>query len=406
MKKFWLTYLLLAVFVALGAYVYLSRPATSENGQGAAAGAQILKLKQQDVVQISLAWDGQSAELRRAAGRGKATGAPGASSRIPAGAAGGASAGTETGWRLVKPVDARADETVVGSLLSTFTDLKASDKVAEKAGNLAQYGLNAPQRSLTLRLRSGKTYTLLVGGQSPLGTDYYVMLKGSSPVYTLPGSDLDVWPKDTAGLRDHRVVMANADQVTALDVTYNGRRLVMSKGKDGVWVVKEPYPGKKPSSTDVQSLLWDLTWLNADGFVNDHPSAADLHRYGLDQPWLAADVSLPGGGAAAGRVRVLVGKQLSASAAAALGTGSAGTAKYYYVKNSSDPTVYAVSTISSITGDLDRLLKPPAPATKKEASSKEAPAKGASGAAPGQATGKGRQVTQQGPPATAANPAH
>ena len=54
----------------------------------------------------------------------------------------------------------------------------------EEAGELSQYGLDAPPFTVTA-VAGGETYTFLYGDQNQMTQDRYLMLEGSDAVYTV-----------------------------------------------------------------------------------------------------------------------------------------------------------------------------------------------------------------------------
>ena len=73
--------------------------------------------------------------------------------------------------------------TLTGNMASAVSAMKAKRQL-EDAGNLSQYGLDAP--SFTVTATAGEeTHTFLYGNQNQMTQDRYLMLEGSDAVYTV-----------------------------------------------------------------------------------------------------------------------------------------------------------------------------------------------------------------------------
>ncbi|HUZ77526.1 MAG TPA: DUF4340 domain-containing protein [Chloroflexota bacterium] len=86
-------------------------------------------------------------------------------------------------WSLVKPSpDANVDQTKISDLVGQVAALNGTRDVASTKGNLAPYGLDKPNITVTMQLKTGKPQVLLVGSRNVDGNYYYAMPQGGSRV--------------------------------------------------------------------------------------------------------------------------------------------------------------------------------------------------------------------------------
>src|SRR3990172_6492818 len=111
------TLLMVLVLLGLGAYVYwVELPKSREEAKK----KTILELKTDDVTQVSLVYADREIVVKRADGK----------------------------WRMIKPVDAPADDTAVNNLISALAEAELK-KTFDDASDLAQYGLDQPFVKIT-----------------------------------------------------------------------------------------------------------------------------------------------------------------------------------------------------------------------------------------------------------------
>ena len=91
-------------------------------------------------------------------------------------------------WQMCKPVAAAAKTTEVDTLLTTFSGLDTDD-FAEAKGELAEYGLDTPQSTISAVLNDGTTATLHVGKEEE--GKLYVKRDDKDTVFRLFKSNVD-----------------------------------------------------------------------------------------------------------------------------------------------------------------------------------------------------------------------
>jgi len=298
-------YVLLALVAALGAYLYFVEIPTAEKE---AKKDKLVSVDKDAVTGIVLAYPDRTIELHKA----------------------------DKGWRLVKPVDAPADDGAVRSLLTTLTDTQVQKTLDEAPSDLAPFGLDRPSPLVTLAVASGTAPpAIAIGKNAPIGGKTYVR-KGEEPKIYLTATSLtfslNKQPKD---LRDKEVMHFQDDEVQRVDITHeDGKTTSLVRKDKDAWTVE---PGDHPAdATEARSYLSSLRATRAVDFPDDAP--ADLAKYGLVKPRLAITVATGKDGAET--QTLLIG-----------GETTQGTQKQLYAKRANAPTVYALGEWSLRTLD-------------------------------------------------------
>ncbi len=230
-------------------------------------------------------------------------------------------------WRLVRPVDAPADETVVKGILSALADAEVQKSLDEVPKDLAPFGLDKPTVTARLTLKDGtQPPAVAVGKNTAIGGKAYVR-KGEEPKLYLTSSSIGFGlNKQAKDLRDKQVVNFQDDDVSRVEIHPQGAEAItlVRKDKDS-WIVD---PGDHPADpTEVRSYLSSLRATRATDFPDDAP--ADLGKYGLLDPRLV--------------VTVVSGKDGTSSQSLVVGGETTqGTQKQVYAKRGDQPTVYAL----------------------------------------------------------------
>ena len=101
-------------------------------------------------------------------------------------------------WQMLKPVVAVAKTTEVDTLLTTFSGLDTDD-FAEATDELAEYGLDTPQSTISALLNDGTTATLHVGKEEE--GKLYVKRDDKDTVFRLFKSNVDNLIKKSDALK-------------------------------------------------------------------------------------------------------------------------------------------------------------------------------------------------------------
>jgi hypothetical protein len=193
-------------------------------------------------------------------------------------------------WTLLKPLQARGDDSKVGDLISQATNARIES--FSDSSNPAAQGLQEPRGTITLHGEGQDKPTVLqIGGNPAEEKDKektYVKLSTREGVVLLPKAIEQLLETKPNDLRDRRLVQVEADIVDRITIQAPGReKLVLARSGEG-WVRK----GEKDepvNATQATRLITDLQSQQVMDFEAD--VATDLPKYGLDQPQVSVTLS-------------------------------------------------------------------------------------------------------------------
>ena len=207
------------------------------------------------------------------------------------------------GFRLVEPLDSPVDRTTVDGIVGALAEVK-SEAVIEAPQAVEVYGLGEGADRVLFGTGKGE-HVLRLGAKTPVGSNTYAARDDDASVYTIPTYRADALRRDLDDLREKRVLRFDREAVTRIDLAWPGGSVALDRGEDG-WRVSAPLDDAADPET-IDSLLSDLSFLRAEGFLDTPPPDAEL---GLDRPAFEAKLSTTG---ADGKPRVFdlrVGKEL------------------------------------------------------------------------------------------------
>jgi Domain of unknown function (DUF4340) len=238
---------------------------------------------------------------------------------------------SDQGWRLVKPVDAAADETVVKTLITTLAGAEVQKTLDQMPTDLGPFGLDKPTVTVRLSVKDGTPPpSVSVGKNTAIGGKTYVR-KGDEPKLYLTTTALSFGlNKQAKDLRNKDLLVFQDDDVKQVEIKAgDGATVTLTRKDKDAWTVG---PGGHPADpTEARSYLSSLRSTRAADFPDDAPT--DLKQYGLDAPRLTVTVTTD-----KGTKTLLLGAETTAGAQ---GTPQ-GTTKQIFAKRGDQPTVYAV----------------------------------------------------------------
>ena len=156
-------------------------------------------------------------------------------------------------WRLLKPVQDRADNSKVADLLTKARNLEVEKFIADKKDKLAEYGLDKPQLVCAVTDRGGKPMKLLVGAKAKDAEDQFYACREEEPfVFTIKKTFLDDFDVKVEDVRNRKVAEFDEDDI---------KRIEIARGKD-VWTLtrqsaSEDWKLLKPREAKAEDLEGD-----------------------------------------------------------------------------------------------------------------------------------------------------
>jgi len=148
-------------------------------------------------------------------------------------------------WQITAPQPLAADQDSVSSLLSTLSSLSAERLLEDKVSRPASYGLAAPAVQIDIALKDNQSKQVLIGDQTPSGNAFYAMLQGDPRLFTVATYTKSSLGKSSEDLRDKRLISADFDKVTQLELTTDQagvkQDITLARNKDS-WQIVKPGP--------------------------------------------------------------------------------------------------------------------------------------------------------------------
>ena len=250
-------------------------------------------------------------------------------------------AGPTPEWRVVEsavkvePFDKRA-ATDVATAFSTLSANEFADNAKPE-----ETGLDSPENTVTVSLRNGKQYRVLIGKKKG-ETDTYVKLADKPQVFLINKYSTDQLNKRPIDFRDKTVCSLTAAEITEISVARDKDPFTLTRppGKTGddAWKLAKP-AGMAPDPSKANSIAGYFVDWKAQGYAEDNSPKTT----GLVKP--AATISV---------------KSNVKGHACTLKVGSETTDKSnYYVMANGQPDIFLVGkwSVDRITVKLDDVKK-------------------------------------------------
>jgi hypothetical protein len=189
-------------------------------------------------------------------------------------------------WRIVQPLQARADSFAVDRLLEALLTLEKT-RTIEDADRKA-VGLDKPRATARLATKNGETVFQL-GAGVPTGGSLIAGVEGRGDAYVVSDSILSELEKDPGEWRDRAIFRGDRDAVSRITLSGANGRVVLVKRPGGFWI-EAPIKDRADRNL-VDGLFSDLTGLTAERFVD---SPRPLPALGLAPPREVVEIAMKG----------------------------------------------------------------------------------------------------------------
>jgi hypothetical protein len=210
----------------------------------------------------------------------------------------------ERHWQIVSPINAPADEEKMEGVLAEISSLRVAEGakgyVADNVRDLAPYGLDHPELTLTLKTSwgGGETQVVQIGKPAKDQPDLaYAKQQDQDDVVLVSVKELRDLGKGKNALRSKRVANLNPARAGFIELHAFDRDFRLARSSAG-WTLLGPKP-EKTDKTYVENLLRQLAEAQTSDFFE--PSAIANSKPSLDPPkmtvkvWeLASGENLPG----------------------------------------------------------------------------------------------------------------
>ena len=202
----------------------------------------------------------------------------------------------DKGWKMVAPLEAKADKTKVNDLISTVNAAKVKEFLDDAPQDLAKYGLHPPRWRLTFFIGDDRAEkSLLLGDEDTAKSGLNAKRGAMDNVFLVETKLLEKLPKAVSDWRDRALMAVKRDGMERVEIRDGDSTLevvcVENCGKipDDRWQLKQPLEAKA-DAVKVRTLLRNLEELKVKSFTSE--AATDLSPYGLDHPTAQVDIWL------------------------------------------------------------------------------------------------------------------
>lgn len=189
---------------------------------------------------------------------------------------------TNSMWRIVQPLNARANGEMVEQLLKSTGYLQVQEFLSDDLTVVKDYGLEDPPQSVTIRLEKvDAPIELLIGSKLKTdGTKTAAMLRGRNSIVAIPSSYGATVARSLNDFRDRNLTRFNPADVQ--EIILRTRQVAVVLRRDGAeWKIIQPETLTADPDL-VNNLLTRLSTAQIKDFSSD--VLTDLDKYGLKAP--------------------------------------------------------------------------------------------------------------------------
>ena len=183
-----------------------------------------------------------------------------------------------SGWYLKKPIEAKADNSNISSILSKLENGKAKSVVSETMNSAAEYDLNKPYYEVDLLVGEGRARQRVIFSKleenSAYGKD-----DGRPQVFTVDSTFLKPFDKTLMDLRNKKFAEFKKDNADKIEAWQGDSLVTLIKDTSNTWMIRDTV---KCKTWKVNSYLNSLTGLTAKKYIAENVSESS--KYGLSKP--------------------------------------------------------------------------------------------------------------------------
>jgi hypothetical protein len=196
-------------------------------------------------------------------------------------------------WQLTAPAALPADQDAVSTMISSLASLTSERVVEDKALDLKPYGLTAPALQLDLATKDGKSQEIFLGDDTPAGNAVFASVENDPRVFTVAAYTKTGVDKSTSDLRDKRLLTADFDKISQLQLTARKQSIEFGRNKES-WQILKPRPLRADNFT-VEDLVRKLKDAKMDLTAADTDDKKIAASFASATPVATATVTAPSG---------------------------------------------------------------------------------------------------------------
>lgn len=181
-------------------------------------------------------------------------------------------------WNIQSPIKTAADLSTVNSLLFDLKEAKITKYIKSSMGIPESFGLDNPQKSISLKIKKSKNWTLQLGNKSVDGQQIFAQRTGQQTVFSISKEVVDKLFRSLHDLRNKKILRFESDEVNKV-LIQTAENLFELRKNGPQWNLEQP---KKIKTDHIgNDLVWTLKGLEFSSIVT--PPLSD-NLSGLDSP--------------------------------------------------------------------------------------------------------------------------
>ena len=189
--------------------------------------------------------------------------------------------GDNNSWNIISPIKTSTDLSTINSLLFDLKEAKINDFIKTSKDTDETFGLNIPRRSLSIKEKASRTWTLQLGNQSNDGQWVFAKRASEPNVFSISKKVVNKLFRSLHELRNKKLLKFSSDEVNKILIETPDKLFELNKsqsqwslirpeviktehiGNDLIWALK----GLEFHSTVTPSLAANISGLNKPSFT-------------------------------------------------------------------------------------------------------------------------------------------
>jgi hypothetical protein len=181
-------------------------------------------------------------------------------------------------WNIQSPIKTPADRSTVNSLLFDLKQAQITNYIKISMNNPESFGLNNPKKSISLKIKNSKTWTLQLGNQSADGQKVFAQRAGEQTVFSISKEVVNKLFRSLHDLRNKKILRFESNEVNKVSIQ-TSKNLFELRKNGPQWSLEKPEKIKTDHIGN--DLIWTLKGLEFNSIITP-PLPANLS--GLDSP--------------------------------------------------------------------------------------------------------------------------
>ena len=173
-------------------------------------------------------------------------------------------------WTMVKPFDMKANTATINSLLFDLKNTRIVQFIKTNAKNSKMFGMEQPEKEISLTYKNGETWTLKLGGQTSNADHYFAQRSDEETVFTLQKSSIESIFRSLYDLKDRTVLEFDDDVAREIQI-HDSKQTFILKKSTNKWSLTLPEPSDSIQSFIGKDILWTLNSIEFESVLAKDP---------------------------------------------------------------------------------------------------------------------------------------